>query len=93
MSNLCSDVGAKEAVRPWPHSISLPGGSVTPEPGDSCLDECPNNDTVYSVAWIDMSDELIILSHPDAGAPLSRFELSVVTADSFDYVDEPHDPF
>jgi hypothetical protein len=28
---------------------------------------CPNNDTMYSVAWVDLSKEPVILSHPDMG--------------------------
>ena len=28
---------------------------------------CPNNDTLYSIAWLDVGEEPIILSHPDMG--------------------------
>jgi hypothetical protein len=90
MSNLCSDVGGTKAVRPSSHSIPLPGGSVTPELGDSCLDELPDTDTVYSVARNDMSHELIILSHPDMGGCYPSFELSTKVADNFDYVGRQH---
>jgi hypothetical protein len=47
----------------------------------------PNNDTMYSVAWVDVSDEPVILSHPDI--PDDRyftFEISAVHSDNFAYV-------
>jgi len=47
----------------------------------------PNNDTMYSVAWVDVSDEPVILSHPDI--PDDRyftFEHSAVHSDNFAYV-------
>jgi hypothetical protein len=47
---------------------------------------CPNNDTLYSVAWVDLSDEPIILSHPDMEDRYFSFELSAMTSDNFDYV-------
>ena len=31
---------------------------------------CPNNDTLYSVAWLDLGEEPVILSHPDMGEPV-----------------------
>ena len=31
---------------------------------------CPNNDTLYSLAWLDLSEEPVILSHPDMGEPV-----------------------
>ena len=37
---------------------------------------CPNNDTLYSVAWLDLGEEPVILSHPDMGGrDNSTFEL------------------
>jgi hypothetical protein len=47
----------------------------------------PNNDTMYSVAWVDVTDEPVILSHPDI--PDDRyftFEISAVHSDNFAYV-------
>jgi hypothetical protein len=47
----------------------------------------PNNDTMYSVAWVDVSEEPVILSHPDI--PDDRyftFEISAVYSDNFAYV-------
>jgi hypothetical protein len=47
----------------------------------------PNNDTMYSIAWVDVSDEPVILSHPDI--PDDRyftFEHSAVHSDNFAYV-------
>jgi hypothetical protein len=46
-----------------------------------------NNDTLYSAAWVDTSDEPVILSHPDI--PDDRyytFEISAVHSDNFAYV-------
>ncbi len=47
---------------------------------------CPNNDTLYSVAWVDLSREPIILSHPNMGNRYFTFELMAFTSDNFDYV-------
>jgi len=47
----------------------------------------PNNDTLYSTAWVDVSKEPIILSHPDM--PDNRyftFELAGHDSDNYDYV-------
>jgi hypothetical protein len=47
----------------------------------------PNNDTMFSVAWIDVTDEPVILSHPDI--PDDRyytFEISAMHSDNFGYV-------
>ena len=47
----------------------------------------PNNDTLYSTAWVDVSKEPIILSHPDI--PDNRyftFELAGHDSDNYDYV-------
>jgi hypothetical protein len=35
----------------------------------------PNNDTLYSIAWIDVRKEPIILSHPQVGDRYFTFEL------------------
>jgi hypothetical protein len=47
---------------------------------------CPNTDTLYSVAWLDVSSEPVVLSHPDMGERYFAFELSSFTSDNFDYV-------
>ncbi|MEV7202400.1 DUF1254 domain-containing protein [Streptomyces griseoluteus] len=47
---------------------------------------CPNNDTLYSFAWVDLSEEPVILSHPDMGNRYFTFELVGVTSDNYDYV-------
>ncbi|MGW7363277.1 DUF1254 domain-containing protein [Streptomyces sp. NPDC054841] len=47
---------------------------------------CPNNDTLYSVAWVDLRSEPIVLSHPDMGDRYFTFELMGITSDNFDYV-------
>ncbi|MFN8483401.1 MAG: DUF1254 domain-containing protein [Anaerolineae bacterium] len=48
---------------------------------------CPNNDTAYSVAWIDVSQEPIIISVPDI--PTERYwtmEMFNFTSDNFAYI-------
>ncbi|MFE3639123.1 DUF1254 domain-containing protein [Streptomyces cellostaticus] len=47
---------------------------------------CPNNDTLYSIAWVDLSREPVILSHPDMGHRYFAFQLADITSDNFDYV-------
>ncbi|MGO8961896.1 MAG: DUF1254 domain-containing protein [Streptosporangiaceae bacterium] len=47
---------------------------------------CPNNDTLYSLAWLDLSDEPVILSHPDMGDRYFTFELMAFTSDTYGYV-------
>jgi hypothetical protein len=47
---------------------------------------CPNNDTLYSVSWVDLSAEPVLLSHPDMGDRYFSFELAGMTSDNFDYV-------
>ncbi len=47
---------------------------------------CPNNDTLYSIAWLDLSEEPIILSHPDMGERYFTFELMGAGSDNFDYI-------
>ena len=36
----------------------------------------PNNDTLYSTAWVNVSEEPVILSHPDMGDRYFTFELA-----------------
>ena len=47
---------------------------------------CPNNDTLYSTAWLDLGKEPIILSHPDMGERYFTFELMGIDSDNIDYV-------
>ena len=47
---------------------------------------CPNNDTLYSIAWLDLGEEPIILSHPDMGDRYFTFELMGVGSDNIDYI-------
>ncbi|MFM7118776.1 MAG: DUF1254 domain-containing protein, partial [Gammaproteobacteria bacterium] len=42
-----------------------------------------NNDTVYSTAWLDLSKEPLILSHPDMGSRYFYFQLASFDADNF----------
>jgi hypothetical protein len=46
----------------------------------------PNNDTLYSIAWLDVGTEPVILSHPDMGERYFTFEIASMTSDNFDYV-------
>ena len=46
----------------------------------------PNNDTMYSIAWVDLTQEPVILSHPDMGERYFSFQLAGITSDNFDYV-------
>jgi hypothetical protein len=46
----------------------------------------PNNDTLYSTAWVNVGDEPVILSHPDMGDRYFTFELAGFDADNFAYV-------
>jgi hypothetical protein len=46
----------------------------------------PNNDTLYSTAWVNVSEEPVILSHPDMGDRYFTFQLADYTADNFAYV-------
>jgi len=48
----------------------------------------PNNDTVYSVAWIYVGNEPVILSHPDMGERNFSFHFSQYTSDVFDVVSQ-----
>lgn len=46
----------------------------------------PNQDTLYSTAWLDVGKEPIILSHPDMGDRYFAFELAGIDSDNFAYV-------
>lgn len=46
----------------------------------------PNNDTLYSIAWVDVSKEPVILSHPEMGERYFTFEMAGLDSDNFAYV-------
>lgn len=46
----------------------------------------PNNDTLYSITWLDVGKEPIILSHGDMGERYFTFEIASMTSDNFAYV-------
>ena len=46
----------------------------------------PNNDTLYSAAFVDVLEEPIILSYPDMGDRYFSFQLSGFDSDNFGYV-------
>lgn len=46
----------------------------------------PNQDTLYSTAWVDVTKEPVILSHPDMGDRYFAFELAGIDSDNFAYV-------
>ncbi|HEX2474521.1 MAG TPA: DUF1254 domain-containing protein, partial [Lacipirellulaceae bacterium] len=46
----------------------------------------PNQDTLYSTAWLDVGKEPVILSHPDMGDRYFAFELAGIDSDNFAYV-------
>jgi hypothetical protein len=45
----------------------------------------PNNDTLYSIAWVDVTDEPVILSHPEINDRYFTFELASMDSDNFAY--------
>jgi hypothetical protein len=46
----------------------------------------PNNDTLYSILFLDVAKEPVILSHPDMGDRYFTFEITSMTSDNFAYV-------
>ncbi|MFJ4693138.1 DUF1254 domain-containing protein [Streptomyces sp. NPDC088766] len=46
----------------------------------------PNNDTLYSVAWVDLGEEPVVFSHPEMGDRYFTFELVAITSDNYDYI-------
>ncbi|MFO7533099.1 MAG: DUF1254 domain-containing protein [Candidatus Limnocylindrales bacterium] len=46
----------------------------------------PSTDTLYSLAWLDLREEPVILSHPDMGERYYTFQLAGFTSDNFAYV-------
>ncbi|HVQ89176.1 MAG TPA: DUF1254 domain-containing protein, partial [Actinomycetes bacterium] len=47
---------------------------------------CPNNDTLYSIAWLDLGPEPVVLSHPDMGERYFTFELIGIDSNNIDYI-------
>ena len=46
----------------------------------------PNNDTLYSISWMNVEEEPLILSHPDMGDRYFAFEFATVSSDNLGYV-------
>ena len=46
----------------------------------------PNYDTLYSLAWLDVGKEPVILSHPDVKDRYFTFQIASMTSDNIDYV-------
>jgi hypothetical protein len=46
----------------------------------------PNNDTLYSVAWLDLGHEPVIVSVPDMAGRYYSVQLAGFDADNFDYI-------
>jgi len=46
----------------------------------------PNNDTLYSIVWLDVGKEPMILSHGDMGDRYFSFQIAAMTSDNFAYV-------
>jgi hypothetical protein len=46
----------------------------------------PNSDTLYSIAWVDVRREPVILSHPSMGDRYFAFEMASLDSDNFAYV-------
>jgi hypothetical protein len=46
----------------------------------------PNNDTLYSIAWVDVTREPMVLSVPDMGDRYYTFEIASLDSDNFAYV-------
>jgi hypothetical protein len=46
----------------------------------------PNNDTLYSIAWLDLAKEPMILSVPDTGERYRTMQMASLDGDNFAYV-------
>lgn len=86
-------------LRWWWVTVPKPAGGMTPyaalnhfHHGRRLADAnyrdggSPNNDTLYSIAWVDLAAEPVILSHPDMGERYFTFELACLDSDNFAYV-------
>lgn len=78
-TNPAGKAGFKAPMNQFAHSRELRTASHR-------LGGTPNNDTVYSFAWLDVSKEPLILSHPDMGKPYFTFEIAGFDSDNFAYV-------
>ena len=67
------------AYNQWRHNRDL----VTSDYRDG---GAPNNDNLYSVAWLDVSKEPVILSHGDIADRFFTFQIASFTSDNFAYV-------
>jgi hypothetical protein len=67
------------AVNHFWHSHAMAG----PE---SLAGGSPNNDTLYSIAWLDLSKDPVILSVPDLGDRYYTMEIASFDSDNFAYV-------
>ncbi|MGO4230011.1 DUF1254 domain-containing protein [Arthrobacter sp. YAF34] len=47
---------------------------------------CPNNDTLYSLAWLGLREGPVVLSHPGMGERYFTFEIMGFTSDNVGYV-------
>jgi len=47
---------------------------------------CPNNDTLYSIAWVHVGHDPVILSHPAMADRYFSFELIGFSSDNFGYI-------
>lgn len=87
------------SLRWWWVTVPKPAGGMTPyaapnhfHHGRGLADASyrdggsPNNDTLYSIAWVDLRAEPVILSHPDMGERYFTFELACLDSDNFAYV-------
>lgn len=46
----------------------------------------PNNDTQYSIAFLDLRNGPVVVSHPDLGERYFTFEIASMTSDNFAYI-------
>ena len=46
----------------------------------------PSNDTLYSIVWLDLAKEPVILSHADMGDRYFTFEIAGMSSDNFGYI-------
>lgn len=70
---------------PWAPMNSFHLGTNLPTPA-TATGGSPNCDTLYSVAWLDLSREPLVLSVPAAGDRLYTLQLASIDSDNFAYV-------